>query len=260
MRDIRYKWNSGSKSVGISKEVELPQFRVLGHRQRATVINLSTGNHRTAPHNPNNHVSVTYTIRHAHTRGVRMCRVYKLSVVLHVSTTWLASRTYILTNKTEQNKNKTQNIHTIHGTHAGLRPRLLLTYPSPTSSAFYPSTTSNYSVLSCTFSICTCTCLVCCVAAAMYGLLGRSLGTGLWLQSVTPCEISGISGTKGPTLWGCPTRCRCPSLRFWGTGRGPWRSVSPQVPPWMSEGHGNTIDSLYSSTPSLYSTLVSVSQ
>lgn len=47
MRDIRYKWNAGIKSVGISKEVELPQFRVLGHRQRATVINLSTGN-RTA--------------------------------------------------------------------------------------------------------------------------------------------------------------------------------------------------------------------
>lgn len=44
MRDIRYKWNSGLKSVGISKEVELPQFRVLGHRQRATVINLTTGN------------------------------------------------------------------------------------------------------------------------------------------------------------------------------------------------------------------------
>lgn len=44
MRDIRYKWNSGSTSVGISREVELPQFRVLGHRQRATVINLSTGN------------------------------------------------------------------------------------------------------------------------------------------------------------------------------------------------------------------------
>lgn len=53
MRDIRYKWNSGSKSVGISNEVELPQFRVLGHRQRETVINLTTGNHRTAPdHKP----------------------------------------------------------------------------------------------------------------------------------------------------------------------------------------------------------------
>lgn len=43
MRDIRYKWNSGFKSVGISNEVQLPQFRVLGHRQRATEINLSTG-------------------------------------------------------------------------------------------------------------------------------------------------------------------------------------------------------------------------
>lgn len=44
MKDIRYKWNSGEKSVGISKEVELPQFRVLGHRQRQTVIELTTGN------------------------------------------------------------------------------------------------------------------------------------------------------------------------------------------------------------------------
>lgn len=43
MRDIRYKWNSGFKSVGISNEVQLPQFRVLGHRQRQTEINLSTG-------------------------------------------------------------------------------------------------------------------------------------------------------------------------------------------------------------------------
>jgi len=43
MRDIRYKWKSGFKSVGISNEVQLPQFRILGHRQRATEINLSTG-------------------------------------------------------------------------------------------------------------------------------------------------------------------------------------------------------------------------
>lgn len=43
MRDIRYKWNVGEASVGISSEVELPQFRVLGHRQRSKVENLSTG-------------------------------------------------------------------------------------------------------------------------------------------------------------------------------------------------------------------------
>lgn len=51
MRDIRYQWNSGIKSVGISNEVQLPQFRVLGHRQRATEINLSTGT-RTRPNHP----------------------------------------------------------------------------------------------------------------------------------------------------------------------------------------------------------------
>lgn len=43
MRDIRYKWNAGQQSVGISNEVELPQFRVLGHRQRHSTIHLSTG-------------------------------------------------------------------------------------------------------------------------------------------------------------------------------------------------------------------------
>lgn len=45
MRDIRYFWRDGLNSVGMSSEVELPQFRVLGHRQRATEINLTTGTH-----------------------------------------------------------------------------------------------------------------------------------------------------------------------------------------------------------------------
>jgi hypothetical protein len=43
MRDIRYFWRDGLNSVGMSSEVELPQFRVLGHRQKATEINLTTG-------------------------------------------------------------------------------------------------------------------------------------------------------------------------------------------------------------------------
>jgi len=43
MQDIRYTWKDGFKSVGIAREVQLPQFQVLGHRQRATEINLSTG-------------------------------------------------------------------------------------------------------------------------------------------------------------------------------------------------------------------------
>uniref|UniRef100_A0A1I8M4J7 Gamma-aminobutyric acid receptor subunit beta n=1 Tax=Musca domestica TaxID=7370 RepID=A0A1I8M4J7_MUSDO len=45
MRDIRYKWNEGPNSVGVSSEVSLPQFKVLGHRQRAVEISLTTGNY-----------------------------------------------------------------------------------------------------------------------------------------------------------------------------------------------------------------------
>ncbi|GIY36772.1 gamma-aminobutyric acid receptor subunit beta [Caerostris extrusa] len=33
MRDIRYKWGDGEKSIGMSTDVQLPQFKVLGHRQ-----------------------------------------------------------------------------------------------------------------------------------------------------------------------------------------------------------------------------------
>ncbi|XP_043461066.1 gamma-aminobutyric acid receptor subunit beta isoform X2 [Leptopilina heterotoma] len=45
MTDIRYKWNEGMHSVGVSSEVSLPQFKVLGHRQRAMEISLTTGNY-----------------------------------------------------------------------------------------------------------------------------------------------------------------------------------------------------------------------
>ncbi|XP_065337171.1 gamma-aminobutyric acid receptor subunit beta isoform X4 [Cloeon dipterum] len=45
MKDIRYYWSDGKRSVGVSSMVELPQFRVLGHRQRQSEINLSTGNY-----------------------------------------------------------------------------------------------------------------------------------------------------------------------------------------------------------------------
>lgn len=46
MKDIQYKWKDGLQSVGISNEVQLPQIRVLGYRQKATEIFLSTGNAR----------------------------------------------------------------------------------------------------------------------------------------------------------------------------------------------------------------------
>lgn len=43
MRDIRYKWGDGEKSIGMSTDVELPQFKVLGHRQDQKEEHLSTG-------------------------------------------------------------------------------------------------------------------------------------------------------------------------------------------------------------------------
>ena len=43
MSDIHYKWNDGLNSVQISSDVSLPQFKVLGHRQRTIEASLSTG-------------------------------------------------------------------------------------------------------------------------------------------------------------------------------------------------------------------------
>ena len=45
MSDIRYKWNDGLNSVQISADVSLPQFKVLGHRQKTIEASLSTGKH-----------------------------------------------------------------------------------------------------------------------------------------------------------------------------------------------------------------------
>jgi hypothetical protein len=46
MSDIRYKWNDGLNSVQISSDVSLPQFKVLGHRQKTIEASLSTGKPR----------------------------------------------------------------------------------------------------------------------------------------------------------------------------------------------------------------------
>lgn len=45
MADIKYKWDKGLKSVGLSDSLSLPQFRVVGHRQQDKIIDLSTGNY-----------------------------------------------------------------------------------------------------------------------------------------------------------------------------------------------------------------------
>lgn len=43
MVDITYFWLKGLKSVGMSGDVELPQFKVLGHRQSSKEVSLTTG-------------------------------------------------------------------------------------------------------------------------------------------------------------------------------------------------------------------------
>lgn len=45
MSDIRYKWARGATSVGVSHDVSLPQFKVLGYRQKDFEISLLTGNY-----------------------------------------------------------------------------------------------------------------------------------------------------------------------------------------------------------------------
>lgn len=49
MSDIRYKWNDGLNSVQISYDVSLPQFKVLGHRQKTIEASLSTGEINLSP-------------------------------------------------------------------------------------------------------------------------------------------------------------------------------------------------------------------
>lgn len=45
MADIRYTWSKGKDSVGLSKGLELPQFKVVGHKQEQKEVTLSTGNY-----------------------------------------------------------------------------------------------------------------------------------------------------------------------------------------------------------------------
>merc|ERR1719250_287035 len=45
MSDLRYRWNDGLNSVQLSPDVSLPEFDVLGHRQRFVEASLSSGNY-----------------------------------------------------------------------------------------------------------------------------------------------------------------------------------------------------------------------
>ena len=45
MSDLKYEWNDGLRSVQMSPDVSLPQFVVVGHRQRLVEVSLSSGNY-----------------------------------------------------------------------------------------------------------------------------------------------------------------------------------------------------------------------
>ena len=44
MADIVYNWAKGPSSIAIQKGLELPQFKVVGHRLSTKLEHLSTGN------------------------------------------------------------------------------------------------------------------------------------------------------------------------------------------------------------------------
>merc|ERR1719266_2558117 len=45
MADLKYAWNDGDTSVKMDSGVQLPQFNVLGHKQRLVEVSLSSGNY-----------------------------------------------------------------------------------------------------------------------------------------------------------------------------------------------------------------------
>ncbi len=46
MDDIRYEFDKGLDSVQVSSDVSLPEFKVLGHRQKTIEASLSSGDER----------------------------------------------------------------------------------------------------------------------------------------------------------------------------------------------------------------------
>ncbi|XP_064482175.1 gamma-aminobutyric acid receptor subunit beta-like isoform X5 [Ornithodoros turicata] len=82
MKDIRYRWSEGDTSVRIAKEVELPQFKVLGHVQKAKEVALTTGNYS----------RLVCEIRFARSMGYYLIQIYipaGLIVVISWVSFWL---------------------------------------------------------------------------------------------------------------------------------------------------------------------------
>lgn len=57
------------------------------------------------------------------------------------------------------------------------------------------------------------------------------------VQSATPCGTSDTNGTRGPTLWVFPAKCRCRSSRCWAIASELWRSPLQQVLEFMGESN-----------------------
>ena len=50
MADLKYAWNSGHNSVQMSPDVSLPQFSILGHRQRLIEVSNNVKTEVDTPH------------------------------------------------------------------------------------------------------------------------------------------------------------------------------------------------------------------
>ncbi|XP_064482173.1 gamma-aminobutyric acid receptor subunit beta-like isoform X3 [Ornithodoros turicata] len=79
MKDIRYRWSEGDTSVRIAKEVELPQFKVLGHVQKAKEVALTTGNYS----------RLVCEIRFVRSMGYYLIQIY-IPAGLIVVTSWVS--------------------------------------------------------------------------------------------------------------------------------------------------------------------------
>merc|ERR1711892_197698 len=82
MSDLKYQWNDGLRSVQMSPDVSLPQFLVVGHRQRLVEVSLSSGNYS----------RLLADVQFARSMGYYMIQVYipsSLIVVMSWVSFWL---------------------------------------------------------------------------------------------------------------------------------------------------------------------------
>ena len=81
MSDLKYRWQYGNDSVQMSPDVQLPQFIVLGHRQRFIEVSLTSGNYS----------RLLADVQFIRSMGYYMIQVslYNSSFVSSISLVWL---------------------------------------------------------------------------------------------------------------------------------------------------------------------------